>query len=83
LIVSTFKSLAELADFEADAPEPAAAETDEPGTPRSGPAFRSVAATAEGTAPAVNINIQLQLPATEDGAIYEKLFAALKKHLFS
>jgi len=31
----------------------------------------------------ININIQLQLPATEDTSIYESLFAALKKYLFS
>ena len=31
----------------------------------------------------ININIQLQLPATEDATIYDSLFSALKKHLFS
>jgi len=31
----------------------------------------------------LNINIQLQLPSTDDPKIYENLFAALKKHLFS
>lgn len=31
----------------------------------------------------ININVQLQLPATEDISIYESLFAALKRHLFS
>jgi len=30
----------------------------------------------------LNINIQLQLPSTDDPKIYENLFAALKKHLF-
>lgn len=30
----------------------------------------------------ININIQLQLPATEDATIYDSLFSALKRHLF-
>jgi len=29
----------------------------------------------------VNLNIQLQLPATDDASVYEKLFAAMRKHL--
>jgi hypothetical protein len=30
---------------------------------------------------ALNVNIQLQLPATSDGEVYEKLFGAMRKHL--
>ena len=30
---------------------------------------------------AININIQLQLPATQDEGVYEKLFQSMKKHL--
>jgi hypothetical protein len=29
----------------------------------------------------LNVNIQLQLPATSDGEVYEKLFEAMRKHL--
>jgi hypothetical protein len=29
----------------------------------------------------LNVNLQLQLPATSDGEIYEKLFGAMRKHL--
>lgn len=31
--------------------------------------------------PAVNINIELQVPATNDPKVYENFFAAMKKHL--
>ncbi len=30
----------------------------------------------------VNLNIQLTLPATEDAAIYDRFFAAMRKHLY-
>jgi hypothetical protein len=29
----------------------------------------------------LNVNIQLQLPATAESEVYEKLFAAMRKHL--
>ena len=35
------------------------------------------------TAPAIAINIQLQLPETENPAVYENLFKALRKHLLN
>lgn len=88
MIVTTFKALAAIADFEAAPP----AGSDETAESAAAPARRRAAtvtrsdtearSTALG-APTININIQLQLPATEDAAIYDKLFAALKKHLFS
>ena len=31
----------------------------------------------------VNINIQLQIPATDKAEIYDSFFAAMKKHLLS
>lgn len=83
LIVSTFKTLCELADFETMQP----AEAPEAEVEEKAPAIvskrRLAADPASPGVPAVNINIQLQLPATEDAAIYDKLFAALKKHLLS
>lgn len=33
--------------------------------------------------PGITINIELQLPATNDPKIYDSLFAAMKKHLFN
>lgn len=88
LIVTTFKALAAIADFEAAA-APSGDETREEATvaPRrraaSVPRSEFDASPARLSGPTININIQLQLPATDDGSIYDKLFAALKKHLFS
>lgn len=78
LMVNTFKNLCEFADFEAVA-------VTEPVTTPTAPAIkREVAEITTGARPiTVNINIQLQLPATEDATIYDTLFSALKKHLFS
>lgn len=88
LIVTTFKALAAIADFEA-APAAGSGETTEdtvaPTRRRAATATRSNTDARSATlgAPTININIQLQLPATDDAAIYDKLFAALKKNLFS
>jgi hypothetical protein len=76
LMVRTFKSLCELADFEAVAGE-------EHATAATAPAGKKVSEISLGMKPiTLNINIQLQLPATEDVTIYEALFSALKKNLF-
>lgn len=76
LIVRTFKSLCEIADFEAVAVE-------EHVTTPTVPAVERVSEIPLGVKPVtLNINIQLQLPATEDATIYEALFSALKTHLF-
>jgi hypothetical protein len=76
LMVRTFKSLCELADFEAVAVE----EYVTTSTARAG---EKVSEIPLGMKPiTININIQLQLPATEDVTIYEALFSALKKNLF-
>lgn len=91
LIVQTFKMLCAAADFEGAAPliveeeeEEDKQDTEVTGSgsrrPKSGRTSVSHE-TGTGHGPTININVQLQLPATEDGAIYDKLFAALKKHL--
>jgi hypothetical protein len=75
-MMQTFKNLCEFADFEGVVTEPGA----KPTTPSVG----KVSEVTPGVKPVtININIQLSLPATEDAAIYDKLFEALKKHLFS
>jgi hypothetical protein len=74
LIVSTFKALCELANFEGVEPV-------QPKKPEGKPT--GVLPPGSSQIPAVNINIQLQLPATDDATIYDKLFAALKRHLLS
>jgi hypothetical protein len=88
LIVSTFKALVAMAVFDGS-PLPASSEDpdEDATTTRRRPAASTRGESDAGRAlpgtPAININIQLQLPATEDAGIYDKLFAALKKHLFS
>lgn len=80
LIVRTFTVLCELADFEDLAVDVSAAPSIAPAPELVGP-LPTVLRGPPGMT--VNINIQLALPATEDASIYEKLFAALKKHLLS
>jgi hypothetical protein len=76
LMVRTFKSLCELAGFEAVTVE-------EHVTTPIAHAGEKVGEVEPGVQPVtLNINIQLQLPATEDATIYEALFSALKKNLF-
>ena len=74
-----FKILCSFADFEAAGatavPEPITEATPTPQKADSLPAI------AQGMT--INVNIELQLPATEDEAIYDRLFAALRKHLLS
>jgi len=83
LAVRTFKSLCLNANFEgAELVEETAAEIAELAKPDERPATR--AAASGGTrAPVININIQLELPATDDASIYEKLFEAMRKNLLT
>jgi hypothetical protein len=79
LIVSTFKTLCETADFGASAP--VSAEIEEPRVER--PISRSLRLSPipESGGVTINLNIQLQLPPTEDASIYDKIFKSLKEHL--
>lgn len=75
LMVQTFTNLCEFASFEAVA-------VTEPTPTPSVSTPEQVAEVTTGVKPVtININIQLQLPATEDATIYDSLFSALKKHL--
>jgi hypothetical protein len=76
-MVQTFKNLCEFADFEAVGITEAGAKPTTPAARKGGEMPPSVKPVT------ININIQLSLPATEDASIYDKLFEALKKHLFS
>ena len=77
LMEKTFRQLSELAEFEAVA-------VTEPVTKPSITTTKEAIETPPSVRPVtININIQLQLPATEDAAIYDSLFSALKKHFFS
>ncbi len=75
-MVNTFKELCARAEFEGLEEVVTGDETPAGGktTPKRGTSFPG--------APSVSINIQLQLPATENEEIYDKLFAALRKHLY-
>lgn len=82
-IVSTFKALAQIGSFDGltdDDPASAAplngAEVD-PGRVSIHPRLP----TGQGFA--VNMNIELSLPADATGEVYEKFFAAMKKHLLN
>ncbi len=75
--VNTFKALSEFANFEA---APSAEEGEKPVSAIS--ITKEVGkGTEEVPLTTINVNIQLQLPATEDSTIYDKIFESLKKHL--
>lgn len=76
LSVRTFKVLTEFGDFDQPA---AAAELRAEPEPKAA-AEKTARAPAESKV-GLTVNIQLQLPPSEDGAIYDKLFAAMAKHL--
>ena len=75
LTVSTFKTLCEFGNFEAELPAGAA--------PAVLPEGRGAVVPQATASPSlvVNLNIQLQLPSTEDATVYDKIFESLKKHL--
>ncbi len=75
-MVNTFQTLASLADFEKGVP-PGVILEDERAVEQ---VRKGIVLPARG-ALTLNINIQLELPATRDQDIYDKLFASLSKHL--
>jgi hypothetical protein len=88
LAVRTFKVLCAFGDFGAESVVdlPDDDEADEEPTPKS-PAHKKTpsgqtAVDSEGAGRvALTVNLQIQLPASEDGEVYDKLFAAMGKHL--
>ncbi|HEU0246007.1 MAG TPA: DUF5343 domain-containing protein [Gaiellaceae bacterium] len=82
-LVQTFQVLTEFADF--DAPTTNGGSTAATATSKSSkPDAKTPAAVLTPAAhglTALNVNIQLQLPATADGEVYDKLFGAMRKHL--
>ena len=77
LIVRTFRALCDMADFSAAPPPKEAGEAGK----SEGTKTVTVVRQAQ-NGPAININIQLQLQATEDPKVYDNFFAAMKQHLF-
>ena len=84
----TRPALSQEIDFDAEVPEAKAGETvvevkaDE-AKARSGEGKGTNVPKLKLDTPGMtlNVNIQLQLPATAEGEVYEKLFAAMRKHL--
>ena len=85
LAVRTFRVFTDFGDFDG-APaatrasaggEKSRSESSEPGNARRS----SVAAGVEQSKIALTVNIQLQLPPSGDGELYDKLFASMAKHL--
>ena len=79
--VATFKTLCGLADF-SDAAAPVVAPSQTPPTSDATSAgLPAKTLQSLGANVAVIVNIQLTLPETADETVYDKLFAAMKKHL--
>jgi hypothetical protein len=81
-LVQTFQVLTEFASFDGAAENGAAASA----RARDGAKQQDSSSTGRAEVPAasslgLNVNIQLQLPATADGEVYEKFFGAMRKHL--
>jgi hypothetical protein len=79
--VSTFRTLCSLADFTKTSEQ--IPPNDQTLQPTSKPIQNPVLSTAykHQSGITININIELSLPPTTDKAVYENLFAALKKHI--
>jgi hypothetical protein len=83
LAVRTFKALTPLGDIGESASDGSGAQGRDPPPERERPlaaSSRAKASQGQGGV-ALTVNIQLQLPPSTDGEIYDKLFAAMAKHL--
>lgn len=77
--VATFRTLCKAADFGAEPPKDLTVQLPED----SVPTVSAEAHPTPGSQPSISINIQLQLPETTKSEVYENLFAAMRKHLFT
>ncbi len=76
--IRTFKTLCSEATFSgADAAVSAA-----PTSPAAAASSKVLPSLKTSGAPHLNINIELQIPASNDPDVYDSFFAAMKKHLF-
>lgn len=88
VMVSTFKAVIALADFNADVPEDVEEEVAEVAAQNEQRKMKSNPNIGIGNGNgssglAVTVNIQLQIPATDDAAVYDKFFESLYKHVLS
>jgi hypothetical protein len=79
LAVRTFKAFATFGDFDADGAEDES--DDEVGAKDGGGRKQTRRAVPTSSGVGLTVNLQLQLPPSTDGEIYDKLFAAMAKHL--
>lgn len=83
-LIATFKTLCEFADFTSEAPSTANAQAGTSGAKndsRNGKKLVHEVIVPSGNQTVLNINIQVQLPTTEDATVYDRIFESLKKHL--
>lgn len=72
--VNTFKAMSDIADFEGESEEITV------GTPKSPVDVKKIT-IPQGSGVTVNVNIQIQLPPSENSEVYDKIFESLKKHV--
>jgi hypothetical protein len=83
-MVRTFKTLCELADFTSTPPpSPEIPSSPEIEVTTDGSRVKIVDRAIAPQDVTINVNIQLTLPETKDGSIYDKIFESLKKHLLT
>jgi hypothetical protein len=81
--VRTFKTLCGFADFDTKLSDDEAVHlSDDNGVAAADVRLPSSAAPVATSGPVINVNVQLQLPPTDDADVYDKLFEAMKRHLF-
>lgn len=81
-IVNTFKELKGLADFTSIVPQEIEEEVEEVSAQKEKPKSKPPGLPAS-SGIALTVNIQLQIPATDDADIYDKFFESLYKHVIS
>lgn len=82
-MLSTFKALLALADFNASVPEEIAEDVADVSAEKEQEKMQGKVKIDSGSSLAVTVNIQLQVPATDDASVYDNFFASLYKHILS
>lgn len=83
-VVATFRALCDMSDFSEDhAPDSQQGTASEASAsmPQLPSQLGDRGTSADSAQPAINLNIQLELPPNADEAFYDAFFAAMKKHL--
>jgi len=76
-MVTIFKTLVQMADFQVESPIDLDDKTDEV------PQRKTQTKVSKRIGPSIHINIELHLPATDDIKVYDNLFMSMKKHLLT